>query len=263
MSSATHSPSERPFELFGLSPGGLPPRLAQALGRCGATGLLDLVHVADLTGAEAHVTTLINETPGARVGLRLHADQVADVAPWLHTSRERPLTVVLAIAEQSALQQAANTLRDAHPGLTLWVEVTDAEQAPALAAFADGLIAVGHEGGGWVGEDTSLILLQKLQTLTSVPVMARGGLGLHAAAACRIAGACGMVLDDCLLLLSESPLPLAVQQTLQRLNGGECRLLGERIGQPLRVYGKPGSAMLKAAEADDRAAEGEQLDPAA
>ena len=38
------------------------------------------------------------------------------------------------------------------------VSVEEAEAA--LAAGVDGLVAVGNEAGGWVGEDTTFILLQ-------------------------------------------------------------------------------------------------------
>ena len=48
----------------------------------------------------------------------------------------------------------------------------------------DGLIAKGHEAGGWVGEETTFILLQRLLHSVELPIYASGGIGPHTAAAC-------------------------------------------------------------------------------
>ncbi len=249
---------QSPFEIFGLNPGNFPPQLALALARSGATGVLDLVHAGPADRARLHFGDLARHTE-ARIGLRISAAQLPQALELLAQTQERRLTVFLA-AEATAVQQGCVAqLRAAHAGLTVWAEVTGADAAAALGDTVDGLIALGHEAGGWVGEDTSFILLQKLQGVSSLPVIVRGGIGIRAAAACRVAGAHGVVLDDCLLLLRESPLPAAQQNELARLNGAECKLFGERVDQPLRVYGKPSSPALKAADADDRAAEGDQL----
>ncbi len=249
---------QSPFEIFGLNPGNFPPQLALALARSGATGVLDLVHAGPADRARLHFGDLARHTE-ARIGLRISAAQLPQALELLAQTQERRLTVFLA-AEATAVQQGCVAqLRAAHAGLTVWAEVTGADAAAALGDTVDGLIALGHEAGGWVGEDTSFILLQKLQGVSALPVIVRGGIGIRAAAACRVAGAHGVVLDDCLLLLRESPLPAAQQNELARLNGAECKLFGERVDQPLRVYGKPSSPALKAADADDRAAEGDQL----
>ena len=249
---------QSPFEIFGLNPGTFPPQLALALARSGATGVLDLVHAGPADRARLHFGDLARHTE-ARIGLRISAAQLPQALELLAQTQERRLTVFLA-AEATAVQQGCVAqLRAAHAGLTVWAEVTGADAAAALGDTVDGLIALGHEAGGWVGEDTSFILLQKLQGVSALPVIVRGGIGIRAAAACRVAGAHGVVLDDCLLLLRESPLPAAQQNELARLNGAECKLFGERVDQPLRVYGKPSSPALKAADADDRAAEGDQL----
>ena len=61
----------------------------------------------------------------------------------------------------------------------------------ALATGVDGLMAKGHEAGGFVGEETTFILIQRLLADTSVPVWAYGGIGLHAPRLLRVAGLCG------------------------------------------------------------------------
>src|SRR3546814_17581102 len=47
-----------------------------------------------------------------------------------------------------------------------------------------------------------------------------------------------------------------MQNEFARLNGSETRLFGELLDRTIRVYNRPGSAALKAAEEDNRQAEG-------
>ncbi len=254
-----HTPTSAPaFDLFGLNPADLSPSLALALARAGATGVLDLEHSADRQAATAAFRSLCGQTE-ARIGLRMTPAQGAWVSALLSGCTDRSLTVFLAAAPAEAQLAAAQALREAHGSLQIWAEQCSVEGAAALGDGVDGLIALGHEAGGWVGEDTSFILLQKLQGHCALPVLVRGGVGVHTAAACRAAGARGVILDDALLLLQESPLSASLQTELSRLNGAECRLYGERIETLLRAYGRPSSAALKDAEADDRTAEAGDL----
>jgi acyl transferase domain-containing protein/NAD(P)-dependent dehydrogenase (short-subunit alcohol dehydrogenase family) len=250
----------KPFDLYGLCPAALPqPSLAVAVARAGGTGVLDIEHGVDDATAALRWRQLLSRTE-ARVGLRCAVRQVDAVADGLRAQPDRAFEVMLAAAPAADLQRAIAVLRDAHPGLRLWVEVTSAEELAPLAEQVDGFVGVGHEAGGWVGEDSSFILLQKLHGHQPRPLLVRGAVGLRAAAACRVAGAAGVVLDDVLLLLRESALPAEMQIALARLNGVECKLLGEPLGRPCRVYAPPVSAGLRAAEAEDRDAEGGQLD---
>ena len=254
-----HTPTSAPaFDLYGLNPADLSPSLAVAVARAGATGVLDLEHSADEQAAAAAFRSLCGQTE-ARIGLRLAPAQAALGSRLLGGCTDRSLTVFLASAPAATQLAAAQTLRAVHGSLQIWAEQCSVEGATALGDGVDGLIALGHEAGGWVGEDTSFILLQKLQGHTALPVLVRGGVGVHTAAACRAAGARGVILDDALLLLQESPLPASLQNELSRLNGAECRLYGERIETLLRAYGRPSSAALKDAEADDRSAEAGDL----
>ena len=104
--------------------------------------------------------------------------------------------------------------------LTILLETTSLPEAQlARDAGVDGLIAKGHEAGGRVGEETTLILLQRLLAQTSLPVWAHGGIGLHTAAACYVAGAAGVILDAQLALTRESPIPEATKNSIARLDG--------------------------------------------
>src|SRR5262249_61759331 len=106
----------------------------------------------------------------------------------------------------------------------------------------DGLIARGHEAGGWVGPDSSFILLQKLLAAQSRPVFVQGGIGVQGAAACRAGGAAGVVLDDQLLLMPESSMPRSFQEQLAPCRGPDARAVGERLGRDCRVLTRPGFA---------------------
>ncbi|MFX8496815.1 hypothetical protein ABTL88_19075, partial [Acinetobacter baumannii] len=89
--------------------------------------------------------------------------------------------------------------------------------------------------------DTSYILAQKILGKLTKPVYVQGGVGVHSAAGLRALGAMGIVLDDQLLLLAESPLSSAEQNELARLNGAETRLYGELVDAPCRVFVRPGA----------------------
>ncbi|ROH87810.1 SDR family NAD(P)-dependent oxidoreductase [Stagnimonas aquatica] len=244
------------FEILVYSPAGLgTPDLAVAASRAGALGVLDLVGTASEDCLPA-LQGLLEQTEGA-LGLRLGAEQQPLLPELLSRLGTRPLNLIVcggAPALDALLPAIAG-----RADLRLLAEITAAEQLTGLPAGIDGLIARGHEAGGWVGEDGSFLLLQKLHGKTALPVYALGGIGEHSAAACRVAGAAGVVLDDLALLLPESPLPATLKTELARLNGAECRLYGELGGQSFRAYARPASPAIKTAEDLQRRLEAESL----
>ena len=131
-------------------------------------------------------------------------------------------------------------------GGTLICEVASVEQAEAaLAAGADGLVAVGNEAGGWVGGETTFVLLQALLARTDRPVWARGGIGPRSAAGCIAAGAAGVILDGAVLLARESGLPEEVRRRLQAWDGSEPVLIRSADGSAVRVYAPRKSPVLE------------------
>ncbi|HEY0973487.1 MAG TPA: SDR family NAD(P)-dependent oxidoreductase [Solimonas sp.] len=245
------------FDILGLTPADLAhPGLAVALSRNGAAGLLDLEFAADAAAAERNFAQLLDAT-SAPCGLRVTATRADLARRLLDGAGDRALTLILAGPAETlpALRSAAG----ARPQDRCLAELTDPADAPRLDAHFDGLVARGHEAGGWVGSDSSYILLQKLIRQIHKPLFVQGGIGLRAAAACRAAGAAGVVLDDALLLMAESPLPAALQNELARLNGAECKPLGELLNHSCRVYARPGSAALKLSDDETRLAEGGAL----
>ncbi|MFP5305443.1 MAG: nitronate monooxygenase, partial [Gammaproteobacteria bacterium] len=244
------------FDILGIVPADLPhPGLALAMARAGGVGILDLQFVTDAALAQRNFQRLC-EASDARIGLRIVPAQAALARRLIEGAGDRRLTLVIAASIQD-VREAIGT----RPHDFCLAEITSADEAEAACGRCDALLLRGHEAGGWVGEDTSYILLQKLragsgQLSAGLPLYVQGGIGLHTAAACRAAGAAGVVLDDSLLLLAESPLPEALKAELGRLNGAETRLYGELLGKPCRVYARPASAGLKAIDEATRAAEG-------
>jgi NAD(P)H-dependent flavin oxidoreductase YrpB (nitropropane dioxygenase family) len=109
----------------------------------------------------------------------------------------------------------------------------------ADAAGADGLIAKGHEAGGWVGEETAFVLVQRLRQHVGLPVWVQGGIGRHTVAACYVAGAAGAVLDNQLLLTRESPLLDDARSRVAAMDGSETISLGAVFGAAFRAYARP------------------------
>lgn len=248
---AMSRPLNQPFEILALSPAGLADSaLATAAARAGAAGLLDLEFCNDAERARRNFQSLLADGQGS-IGLRFHVRQLDLLRELLALAGTRPLTLIAAGAPSALLELGK---LPAAAGSRLLAEILDAEHAALFGAGFDGLVARGHEAGGWVSEDSSFILLQKLAGKTRLPLYVQGGVGLRSAAACRAAGA-HVIVDDALLLLAESPLPMAQQNELARLNGVEARLFGELIGKPLRGYARPASACLKSAEDESRRAD--------
>jgi NAD(P)H-dependent flavin oxidoreductase YrpB (nitropropane dioxygenase family) len=139
------------------------------------------------------------------------------------------------------------------------LEVTSSTQAAgARESGFSALIAKGHEAGGYVGEESTFVLLQRLLAEHHLPVWAMGGIGLHSAAACFAGGAAGVVLDSQVLLAPESSIPAPVRAALSRPDGGETICLGQEIGPLFRVYRQPGGKAIRDLEALEQRLNGPQ-----
>ncbi|HEY1076538.1 MAG TPA: beta-ketoacyl synthase N-terminal-like domain-containing protein, partial [Fontimonas sp.] len=250
------------FDVIGLVPAQWShPGIATALSRNGGTGVLDLEFCTDAERARQNFASLC-AGGGTSIGLRFGLAQLALAEQLIAGSAGTALTLICCGNADDALQ-----LRRHFNSLSArWLaEVATLDAARQLDDRFDALIARGHEGGGWVSQDSSSILLQKLMQARNgpapvrSPVLVHGGIGIRAAAACRAAGAAGVVLDDVLWLLAESALPVAQQQEIARLNGAECKPYGELHGRPCRVYARAGSSALSAAENDLRQLDGDHL----
>ncbi|HMM40682.1 MAG TPA: beta-ketoacyl synthase N-terminal-like domain-containing protein, partial [Thermomicrobiales bacterium] len=229
------------FEILVCSPPGMPdPTLPIAGSRAGAIGILNLELVADLGLAVDAIDRLVTFGRG-RFGVLLDGDAADLRAAILDRA---PAAVELVCIMPSSAGAVAAGVRDVHAaGRRAFVVATSEEVGRAAeAAGADAVIAKGHEAGGWVGEESAFVLLQRLIARLNVPVWAWGGVGLHTAAACAVAGAAGVVLDNQLLLTRESPLPEPTRARIRSMDGSETVSLGGDLGAQLRVYSRPGLA---------------------
>jgi len=232
------------FQFVILSlPGLADPALAIAGSRAGGLGILDLEHVHDEAAARSAIARLARYTQHA-CGLMLDGHDREFVTRVTSDLPTQVKTVILTHADPENLHQQVQLLH--RRNLAVWLEVICLEQAQlGEQANVDGLVAKGQEAGGWIGEETTFILLQRLLARTKLPVWARGGIGLHTAAACYAAGAAGVVLDAQLVLTRESPLPEATKAIIAAMDGSETTRLGTELGEACHVYNRPGLPVLE------------------
>ena len=214
-----------PAQEFGtlvLSPAGTPDaRIPAAAIRAGAVGIVDLSLCDSSVAGIRHamdVVAQVRHLADGSVGVLLDADLLAgddtllsavlssadapDMVLFARTGHSLDLSATAALARQVTAVHAA--------GAAAFVVATCVEHAAAAVdAGADAVVVKGNEARGWVGDEGTFVLLQRVLDAVQVPVWAHGGVGLHTIAACRIAGAAGVVLDSQLLLTRESPLPEA------------------------------------------------------
>jgi NAD(P)H-dependent flavin oxidoreductase YrpB (nitropropane dioxygenase family) len=211
------------FQLIALTPPGLlDPSIAIAASRAGGLGVLDLELVQDEQPALDAIARLVRY---AKKGCGIKIDgRDEDFLDLLMTDLPEQIEVViLTHADPDRLDQHVKALHDRN--ITVLLETTCLEQALlGVKAGVNGVIAKGNEAGGWVGEETTFILLQRLLSQTSLPVYAQGGIGVHTAAACYAAGAAGVLLDSQLTLTRESTLPQQAKEKIRRMDGSELRL---------------------------------------
>jgi acyl transferase domain-containing protein/NAD(P)H-dependent flavin oxidoreductase YrpB (nitropropane dioxygenase family)/NAD(P)-dependent dehydrogenase (short-subunit alcohol dehydrogenase family) len=225
-----------------LGPAGRPDASLPIAGsRAGAIGLVDLEFAGSPNEAGDALARLAALGRGRRGALVDGATDLLDVVlggPALDV-------VLLSNGDGERLGEQIHAIH--RRGAKAYVVATGVDAARiGEAAGADGLIAKGHEAGGWVGDDGSFVLLQQCIAELGLPVWAYGGIGLHTAAACRQAGAAGAVLDAQLLLARETPLGAAARSRLRGMDGSETACVGAAAGASLRVYSRPGIPALEA-----------------
>jgi acyl transferase domain-containing protein/NAD(P)H-dependent flavin oxidoreductase YrpB (nitropropane dioxygenase family)/short-subunit dehydrogenase len=228
----------RDFDVVCLSPpgpGGVAIPIAAS--RAGALGVLDLWLRPEPPEAARAVAELARYGR-RRCGLRLDPEHPGYLE---QVTRELPGTlthVVLTPCAPDVLREQVQLLHSRK--LSVALEVVEHEEALlGEEVGVDVLIAKGHEAGGRVGEETTFILLQRLLARVSLPIWAQGGIGLHTAPGCCVAGAAGVVLDSQLLLTRESPLPEVTREAIGRMDGSETTCLGRELGDLWRVYERP------------------------
>jgi acyl transferase domain-containing protein/NAD(P)H-dependent flavin oxidoreductase YrpB (nitropropane dioxygenase family) len=211
--------------------------------------VLDVTFCDDAALARAfrNLSDALRVTSGQHeFGIRLQSSSIAAAMPLLELLAPRTHTVILT-AGPMEVALPASSMR------TLLIEVTDSEQL-ANIENVDGIVASGRECGGWVGIDSGFILLQRLLD-SGLPVYVRGVAGPRTVAAVRAGGAAGFVLDDQLLLMPESPLPVDWRVALDGVAAHDSVVLGEALGAPCRVWAPKRTGTLRALAAAAREVE--------
>lgn len=238
----------------------LDPRIAIAGCRAGEWGILDLGFRGERQATIFAVNRLAS-LAGSRglwgvrwdtFGLPTRGvEKLSELLP-----RRAPL-IVVAGAQVQDLHRAGPKAGDLrrfyeklrHHAQKIFVEVSDLPSAQAAAeAGCDGLIVKGHEAGGWVGRQSTFILLQELHGRIDIPYWVQGGIGLHSAAAAKLAGAAGVTLREQLWLADESPFhstPWA--RAWSQLDGSETVVLEAQEGL-FRLYSRSGRDKLRGLE---------------
>jgi acyl transferase domain-containing protein/NAD(P)H-dependent flavin oxidoreductase YrpB (nitropropane dioxygenase family)/NAD(P)-dependent dehydrogenase (short-subunit alcohol dehydrogenase family) len=230
------------FQFVVLCPSGSPDATVPIAGsRAGALGVVNLEFAVDLDAGLAQLRRLC-ELGRGRCGVLL--DGAETLAAVLAAQPDGLDTILLANTPAEELPALVEPVHGA--GLRAYVVATAlAEAVAAQDAGADAVIAKGHEAGGWIGEEGSFVLSQRLLATLAVPVYIHGGIGQHTVAAAYVAGAAGAVLDAQLLLARESPLTDGLQATLAGADGSETVTLGAELGAPFRAYSRPGMHSLE------------------
>ena len=207
------------------------------------SGIVEEVSHAGGLGIVDHVTAgpaVIQVKPGIPYGVRIHAKDIRDltVSPDLKV-------IIIPLEDMSDVSALAPGSLKESP-VPVVAEAGSAEDARiAEQAGASGLIARGNEGPGWVSETNGFVLIQKILNVCNLPLFLQGGVGLRTAAGAIAAGASGVVLDVHLLLSEGSAVPGAFQDFLKSLSLPATVLLAEPWGNPLRVYSRMGTKMVK------------------
>lgn len=236
------------LEVIAFSPPCFPsPTVAQAAHRAGHSGGVALEYVS-LEQAKSALDALTAAGTEFTVSVgQLSSDLLSLLESFIHDGLKRVILADFSSGfscsqreeDRTRWEEEIATLRKF--GVSVLAQVTSLEDAEAAAQLgADGLVVKGNESGGPVGEETTFILLQRIVPKTSLPVWARGGIGLHTAAACLTVGVVGVLLDWQLALCAESELPAGVKARVARMDGSETAVLGQDSPQRYRVYARPG-----------------------
>ena len=102
--------------------------------------------------------------------------------------------------------------------LEIWGEITSKSQEWILHDNnIQSIIIKGNESGGSIGSESSFVLSTYLINKSEKDVFVQGGIGFHTAAACFVAGANGVIIDDHLLAMSQSPFPNQWKKIIKHL----------------------------------------------
>ena len=172
------------FEKFVYTPAGYhDATLAIAACRAGGVGILN-AELGTETEPELVLSQLdfLSQKAGGRYGLKL--DDVKDslLAAALGYARKGMHWLILDAEIVLSCQEWIAKLKQNGAAVLAEVKTAHWPDGP-LDDVVDGLVLKGNESGGFVGESSSFILLQKWRKQTSLPLWLRGGVTPNVAAA--------------------------------------------------------------------------------
>ncbi|MDR3701793.1 MAG: beta-ketoacyl synthase N-terminal-like domain-containing protein, partial [Candidatus Sulfopaludibacter sp.] len=216
--------------------------LLVAAGKAGELGIVRACGAHDSTKNQIRP---VSEQLGNRFGLQVTVRSLEAAEAALEELGVRADLILLS-GEMTGEALSTGVNRFRRHTARIFREVVSAEEAEAaVKAGVDGLLAKGNEAGGRVGRETLFVLLQRLCGKFSLPVWAFGGIGPHAAAACRAAGAQGIVLQDEVTLAEECRTPEALRPRLAAMDGTETLCLGETLNCRYRIHRQEGAEWIR------------------
>jgi acyl transferase domain-containing protein/NAD(P)H-dependent flavin oxidoreductase YrpB (nitropropane dioxygenase family)/NAD(P)-dependent dehydrogenase (short-subunit alcohol dehydrogenase family) len=208
--------------------------------RAGALALLDVRCGEEVSNSFDRLDALRREFSSGQLGVRL---ECSIAALWhkagLKKLQSFGIDLLLVAGERTSSEKAlVSKLRGS--SARIYREVVSADEARcALQAGYGGIVVKGNEAGGRVGGESTFVLLQRIVNefgADAVPIWVQGGIGPEAAAACRIAGARGILLDVQLALAEEHECPPDRRALLEAMDGTETVCLGESLNAGFRVH---------------------------
>ena len=168
--------------------------LAIATQKAGGWAVLDLEFCQDLDKAFCNFKNTLPYLKDAKIGFRFHLSQLKEIDRYLKTlSGYRHFLIVCGYG---------NIIFE---GEEVWREIYSVEQyEPLDQKLFHAIVLKGNECGGYVGDNSTFVLFQKLKN-EKFPIYIEGS-GLYTAAGCKAMGASGIILREQLLLMEESPL---------------------------------------------------------
>jgi len=211
----------------------------------GKAGELGILRASASPGLVKNQIRRMSEPLGTRFGVQVTLRSLEATVAAMESLGNR-VDLILISGELSAQELAGcvGTLRR-HCTRIFREAVSEDEAEAALKAGVDGVVAKGNEAGGRVGSETLFVLLQRLCSRFPIPVWAFGGIGPHVAAACRAAGAQGIVLQDEVTLAEECWTPEPLRSRLAAMDGTETLCLGESLNYRYRVHRQEGAEWIR------------------
>jgi acyl transferase domain-containing protein/NAD(P)H-dependent flavin oxidoreductase YrpB (nitropropane dioxygenase family)/NAD(P)-dependent dehydrogenase (short-subunit alcohol dehydrogenase family) len=217
--------------------------------RAGAIGILstEFLSADQLDRAEANARTLVQEARfrgNCLCGVRLAVSELRSSARILDTFAAIPHLLILGGWTSGDLAALVSDLQS--PLRQLWLEAGSGKQIEAAAGISgfQAWVARGEESGGWCGRESAFVLCQRLAK-QSLPFYIQGGIGPQTAAACKVAGAAGVVVDDVLLSLRESPFGPRELALLHGIANQNTVMIQGPGGDAIRVGNYPGSQAVR------------------